>query len=106
MLMSEGAWLTISVSIAGAFGSIIAAIWKSAPNKSNGNGDRTCPAHSGVNTEINSIKSSLEKQDKTLGELRKDLQDDVRGIYTEIGRIRTTVQDSYDKILDLHNMRK
>lgn len=81
--MTEGAWITVAVTIAGGSATLVAAIIK-APFRRNGNGvsdPNKCPAHSGLVAEIRALKDSQERieqgQDKIwsgIDEIRRDVR--------------------------------
>ena len=61
--MSEGAWLTIAISVGGGFATLITALITS-PRKSNGipvPDFEKCPAHSGIVANINSLSEGISR---------------------------------------------
>jgi hypothetical protein len=73
--MTEGAWITVAVTSAGTFGTIITALIKS-PFKKNGSSvipdPQKCPAHSGLVAEISSLNQGIKRLETGINEIRND----------------------------------
>ena len=84
--MTDGAWVTMAIGTAGTFSTIITALIKWKPSKSNGNGADVpdpyrCPAHSGIVTEANYLKEGLQRLEAGQAEIWigiNEIRDDIK----------------------------
>jgi len=88
MGMTEGAWITMAITSAGTFGTIITAIIKSNGGKKNGTPNnspdpKVCPAHSGLVAEISSLHTGIER----LEEGQQKVWDGIEGIRADIKQL-------------------
>lgn len=71
--MSEGFWMTVSVTLFGIFGTVIAAIVK-MPRKERTRAEDMCSAHSGIVSDISGLRDGQHEIQEALKDIRHDVK--------------------------------
>lgn len=87
--MSEGAWITIGITILGVFGTAITALIKRpGPEKPEPKTEAVCQHHSGIKSDYRALHESQVR----LEDGQKDIWTAVEGIRSDVGEIKTMMQ--------------